>query len=387
MRVGLVTWWFNRGQATVMRTIRRALDDLGHETHVLARPTESGFDRPGYVATDGVWDQPGVTVASRSDIPVDEYLAWAARHRLEAVLVFQNLQVEALDALRRAGIVTAGTYMWEAFGPDEAGRVAPVLDRVFALNRPSAERYRDLGLEVGEALPFALPPDGSTPGAAPPRSDTRVRFLFPAGYLRARKPLGAVVEGFRRGAPADATLTIKAQVPVRSGDLTVPSAWRDLLRRHDEHSGPLTGPVVTDPRIRIVTDDLSHPQFVDLMRRHDVVVGVSRWEGLGLHLYECDLLGIPLVLNRMEPYVDFARDGGRCLLVDSKVIGRRAQGIDVHEPDIDSLAAAFSRLSTRTAVEERFGPPRSTVERWHGFVAAVGTLVADLEARRPDGAR
>ena len=57
MRVGLVSLWFNRGQATVMRTIRAALDELGHETHVLARPTDSSFERPSFIADDSVWAQ------------------------------------------------------------------------------------------------------------------------------------------------------------------------------------------------------------------------------------------------------------------------------------------------------------------------------------------
>ena len=38
MRVGLVTKWFNRGQPVVARQLRSALDDLGHETYILARP-------------------------------------------------------------------------------------------------------------------------------------------------------------------------------------------------------------------------------------------------------------------------------------------------------------------------------------------------------------
>ena len=38
MRVGVVSKWFNRGQPVVGRQLRSALDELGHETFVLARP-------------------------------------------------------------------------------------------------------------------------------------------------------------------------------------------------------------------------------------------------------------------------------------------------------------------------------------------------------------
>jgi len=40
MRVGIVSYWFNRGQAVVSRRIRAALDAAGLETFVLARPTK-----------------------------------------------------------------------------------------------------------------------------------------------------------------------------------------------------------------------------------------------------------------------------------------------------------------------------------------------------------
>ena len=40
MRIGIVAHWFNRGQGVVARHVRSALDELGHDTFVLARPTQ-----------------------------------------------------------------------------------------------------------------------------------------------------------------------------------------------------------------------------------------------------------------------------------------------------------------------------------------------------------
>lgn len=357
-----------------MRTLRAALDELGHDTFVLARPTDSGFDKPDFVAGDGVWDQPRVTIAPAADIEPAVYVEWAETNRLDAVFVFQNFDVDGLAALRSRGVATIGTYMWEGFGPPDAERVAPALDRIYAFNRPSAVRYRELGLEVGDPVPFALHPS-FVPPSLPRREPGGVRFLFNAGYLRARKPLGVVVDAFVQGAPADATLTVKAQIPVRAGDLIRPTDSRQLARRYELHPGDLAALGEGDPRIRIVVDDLDEDAFVRQLLAHDVVVGVSRWEGLGLHLYECEALGIPLVLNRMEPYVDFARRGGRCRLVDSAVLGARKQGIDVHEPDLASLADAFAGLHSPEAVAERFGPPAPDPDRWPAFVAAVADLL------------
>jgi len=63
MRIGLVTKWFNRGQAFVSRYIRDALDARGHETFVLARPTRDKGPMAAHVDRTGVWDQFGVTEA------------------------------------------------------------------------------------------------------------------------------------------------------------------------------------------------------------------------------------------------------------------------------------------------------------------------------------
>ena len=63
MRIGIVSKWFNRGQPVVGRQLRSAVDELGHESFVLARPKRDKGPRPGALDRDGVWDQPGVTAA------------------------------------------------------------------------------------------------------------------------------------------------------------------------------------------------------------------------------------------------------------------------------------------------------------------------------------
>src|SRR5919201_4953452 len=98
MRIGIVSHWFNRGQGVVSRHVRSALDELGHETFVLARPTRATNRRPGFVDRSDVWDQPGVTEASDFAIPADEYERWAAAARLDAALFDQNYQFDEIAA-------------------------------------------------------------------------------------------------------------------------------------------------------------------------------------------------------------------------------------------------------------------------------------------------
>ena len=115
MRIGICAYWFNRGQGVVARQLRSALDSLGHETFVLARPTRAKNIKPSFVDHSGVWDQPGVTDASAYRIPAAEMVAWGREHELELALFDQNYEFDSIAALRDAGIATAGRFVWEQF--------------------------------------------------------------------------------------------------------------------------------------------------------------------------------------------------------------------------------------------------------------------------------
>ena len=53
LRVGVSSYWFNRGQGVVGRQLRSALETLGHETFVLARPTRDTNIKPSFVDDAG----------------------------------------------------------------------------------------------------------------------------------------------------------------------------------------------------------------------------------------------------------------------------------------------------------------------------------------------
>ena len=85
MRVGIVTKGFASGQAVVSRQLRSALDELGHDTFIFAKPGKgprAGAER----VADPVWDQPGVTHATEADPSAAEYGEWAQANSLDAVL-------------------------------------------------------------------------------------------------------------------------------------------------------------------------------------------------------------------------------------------------------------------------------------------------------------
>ena len=95
---------FNRGQPVVARQLRSALDELGHETFILARPKKERGPMKGRLQRDGVWDQPDVDEAAAYEITADEYEDWVERRGIEAILCDQNYQFAELAALRRRGV-------------------------------------------------------------------------------------------------------------------------------------------------------------------------------------------------------------------------------------------------------------------------------------------
>src|SRR4051794_6480326 len=142
MRVGIVSKWFNRGQPVVGRELRSALDELGHETYVLARPKKERGPRPGALDRDDVWDQPRITESAAYEITGEEYEAWVDANGVEAVFCDQNYQFAELAELRRRGVRTIGRFVWEHFTAEHLAGAREAFDVIYSLTRSEQERYR-----------------------------------------------------------------------------------------------------------------------------------------------------------------------------------------------------------------------------------------------------
>ena len=132
----------------VGRHTRSALDSLGHETFVLARPKKERGPQPGALSRDDVWDQPGVTEASEYDIPLADYTEWIEREGIEAILCDQNYGFAELAELRARGVKVIGRFVWEHFTAEHVEGARSAYDVVFSMTRAEQERYREMGLET-----------------------------------------------------------------------------------------------------------------------------------------------------------------------------------------------------------------------------------------------
>ncbi|MGH2986337.1 MAG: glycosyltransferase family 4 protein [Solirubrobacterales bacterium] len=341
MRIGICAYWFNRGQGVVARQLRSALDSLGHETFVLARPTRAGNIRPAFVDRTGVWDQPRVSEASRYEIPVTELVAWGRENELQIALFDQNYGFEAIAALRESGVRTVGRFVWEQFSPAQAEPAKRALDVVYSMTACEQERYARIGIE-SPRVHWGIHPE--LPAYAKEgRSDPQaLRYFYPGGFLSKRKPIPQILKAFRR-VPAPASLIVKGQV----------ERGRELLARG----------AARDPRVEVILEDLPTDEHLSLFASADVCVAPSRWEGLGLHLYESMALGLPVITNDNPPMNEIIRHSDNGLLVRGWPWGRAKSGIRAHLPSVRGLAAAMRQAGEPGVLEQLQAGVRQARER------------------------
>jgi 1,2-diacylglycerol 3-alpha-glucosyltransferase len=355
-RVGIVTKWFNRGQAFVSRYVRGALDELGHETFILARPTKDKGPMAAHVDRSGVWDQPGVTEASDWEVPLPEYERWIADNSLDVVHWDNCYQHAEIAHLRRGGVRTVGRFVWEMFSPEDAAPAREAYDVLYSMTRCEQRRYAELGIE-SPFVQWGIHPELLEYADTPGREDGLVRFYFPGALLGPRKPHKEVVEAFRAARGENLRLIFKAQLERRMNYLT---------RAAEE-----------DPRIELVVEDMDTPEHLRLFASCDVCLGPSRWEGLGLFLYEAAAFGMPQISNDSPPMNEVVRDGVNGLLVPDEQDGTADSGIPSMRPDVPGLTVAIDRLADRAERERLAAGARATREElsWSRTVADLGNLI------------
>jgi 1,2-diacylglycerol 3-alpha-glucosyltransferase len=356
MRVGISSWWFNRGQAVVGRQLRSAFDSLGHETFVLARPTRSGNIRPAFIDRTDVWDQPGVTEASDYLIPESEMLAWGRENGIEVAFFDQNYQFDEIARLRESGVRTVGRFVWEQFEAEHVEPAKAAFDVVYSMHAAEQERYALLGIEsprvhwgvhpeLLEADAKYREPGGTGREAEDSGGADVVRFYFPGGFMSKRKPIEPVLEGFRMTADERFRLVVKAQV-----DRKAPKVEKAAKK---------------DPRIELITDDLPTDEHMRLFASADVSLAPSRWEGLGLHLYEAIAFGVPTVVNDSPPMNEVVRDGENGLLLPAVPDGQAKSGIPAFGVEPAELARAIERLGGDAELRGRLeAGTRAAREEW-----------------------
>ena len=332
MRLGVCSYWHNRGQAIVGRQLRSALDTLGHETFVLARPSKLTSARPALIEHDDIWAQDGVTDASHYLIPAAEMESWARDNGLDAVFFDQNYQFGEIQGLREMGVRTIGRFVWETFAEEHLEGATAAFDVIYSMIACERERYATMGIE-SPMVRWGCHPELVEAGErfraereAGAGNGDIVTFYFPGGYMGSRKPLRPCLEAFHAAKGENLRMLVKAQVDAR----------QKLVTKMAEK----------DERLELIVDDMPTEAHQRLFANADVSLAPSRWEGLGLHLFEATAFGVPQIVNDNPPMNEVVRDGENGLLVRGIERDEPADsGIPAYDPDIGELTDAIERLA------------------------------------------
>lgn len=323
LRVGIISVWCNRGQAVVSRYIRNIFEDAGHETFVLARPTNEAGPIKGHVdVEDPVWNVKNLTRGSAFEMPVDEYTRWAKANRLDVVFCDMNLQFKEITAIRELGVKTIGRFVWERVKADQAKSMKRAYDVVYSLTRCEQKRYlEDFEIE-SPYVRLGVFPD--LVGSAAKKRTDAIWFIFHGGLEGPRKPIAATIEAFSRVKSPHIRLLVKSQAVRGDGE------GIDLQK---------------DARIVYRCEDMPHDAYHEFFSSCQVCLAPARWEGLGVHLYESLAYGMPVISNDIPPINEVIVHGKSGLLVKSHRTGSRPGGVPIFDPDVDHLAQCIEELS------------------------------------------
>jgi glycosyltransferase involved in cell wall biosynthesis len=139
-----------------------------------------------------------------------------------------------------------------------------------------------------------------------------------------RKPFPEIVEAFTKANGDHLRLLIRGQV--------------------DRKAGKLQKAAGGDERVVIELEDRPTDEHMRQFAGCDVCLSPSRWEGLGLPLYEAVAVGMPSITNDSPPMNEVVLDGVNGICVDSVPWGEAGSGIPAFDPDFDQLTAAIERL-------------------------------------------
>ncbi len=310
----------------------------------------------GALERTGVWDQPDVTAASSFETPYAEYAAWVEDNSIDLILCDQNYQFEELARLRARGVRVIGRFVWEHFTEEHLAPAREAYDVVYSVTKCEQERYGGWGLETPR-VPWGIHPELLAVRARH-SDDGLVRFVFPGGFLGHRKPAEPVIEAFSAARGDNLRLLVKAQVER--------TRLKQIL--------PL---IEADSRIELRLADDPWPEHLEAIAANDVSISPSRWEGLGLPLYEAVAFGMPTIANDDPPMNEVIVDGENGLLVPSHPDGAARSGIPARRPDIEAMTAAIERLADPAQLALlREGTERSRERHsWDRTLAALGPLL------------
>ncbi len=268
------------------------------------------------LSREDVWDQPAIYETAQYDITANEFEDWIDAEKPDVVFFDQNYQFDEIAKLRRRGIKTVARFVWERFSREHVEPAMEAISQIYAITECEHQRYAGWGLQLPRVRWGCHPETLSDPELA---ADEPLRFFFPA--TDQRKWTEDVLHAWQLAQPKNARLIVKTQA-----------------KRRDVQIQATTG-------VEQIADDLSFNQYHQLMASCHACIAPSKWEGLGLHVYEALSHGLPLIAIDRPPVNEPVRHGCSGLLLPGTEVELSPSGIPGCRTTPDALAEAICYLA------------------------------------------
>jgi len=310
MRIGFVTYWFERGQAYVTKNVIQAIED-DCEVFVFARSA-------GILKTDGEWAVDNLTVLNQYNIPKHVLREWITDNDLDVVFFNEEYDLQLVYMAKEMGVSTMGIYYWELFDPRMAELCNTAYDAIICPTKCSFEKFQSFAMANIYHIKWGVDLDVFKPIAREPNE--KVKFFHPAGWggMHNRRGTEFVIDAFRQMNSDNAELLIHSQ----KGEGTQ-----------------------TDGNMTVVCGTVPREELIGMYQASDVAVLPSKWEGLGLTFLESMACGLSIITVDAPPMNEFVIDGDNGYLCK---VAREKQYPDIFVPgvypDIADMAQKMDRL-------------------------------------------
>lgn len=339
---------------------------------------KAGVSRSGFLFWQMLSETPGLRsrrVVPGKPLPLDlgaiETTLWLANSR-DLPRTQRKLSWLAQQSSRQIGY----WYFELDQLPDEEASAAQGLSEVWVASEFVATSVRKacelpvriipppvlLGESSGDTRADRLEASAAT---SAPRTADRFLVSLDAYSSVERKNPWVAIEAFRRvfQGQSEKHLTIRVSRPEG-----LPSEIRSRLL--DQQSDQVSIHLETFP-----TAAEAHR----FMAGHDVYISPHRSEGLGLHLVEAILLGLPVIATGYGGNMDFCDPDGVDLIAFDLIPGNDPQGLYTGsfawaEPDLDHLSTLLLTVSRRTEADHQARQKK-----------ALGTLLEHFDTERLRG--
>lgn len=414
MRIGFVSVWYERGQAYVTWTLRKALEEAGHECYVLARPGTALGER-AHILTTGIWNVPRLNVATHMWVDPDEFARWVREHHLDCVIFNEEYGWYLVRRCKELGVKTV-TYL-DYYEPEWAKPLGEWRPReyvpgqgwvrldgsaVFGWMDYRRANWREIVQDWGDLVPMRLYDavlcsshrsldmvkdvcaahyigwGVDTDLFHPPAETPPYAFFHNAGWLgkNMRKNTPAAIRAFKRVMETHptASLFVHAQEPEPEYK---PAEWRERTISIERLPADCAMTVMQAPaeRLRYHAETLPAPGLYHMGR---VLLFPTKLEGLGLPLFEALACGMPVIATDAPPMNEYILPGQTGYLVPVAETVRRDDGIAIPETLVDEaeLVRAMGIFAISPDDVERMGRNARAYAEEHLRIADLGQRVS-----------